>query len=99
MDLGRGRVLVNWIEKASFWGEGLCTSPLSFIFSSSLYGAYHFARRVLPLCKYQRKLHPYTSPSFLCSNLPAVLGRVSCWVLGVEDLRARGSKDLGSQGK
>ena len=25
------------------------TSPLSFIFSSSLYGAYHLARRVLPL--------------------------------------------------
>jgi hypothetical protein len=25
------------------------TSPFSFIFSSSLYGAYHFARRVLPL--------------------------------------------------
>ena len=31
-------------------GEGsLRTSPFSFIFSSSLYGAYHFARRVLPL--------------------------------------------------
>lgn len=25
------------------------TSPLSLIFSSSLYGAYHLARRVLPL--------------------------------------------------
>lgn len=33
------------------WGEDgrERTSPLSFIFSSSLYGAYHFASRVLPL--------------------------------------------------
>jgi hypothetical protein len=29
--------------------RGELTSPFSFIFSSSLYGAYHFARRVLPL--------------------------------------------------
>jgi hypothetical protein len=30
-------------------GDRGCTSPFSFIFSSSLYGAYHFARRVFPL--------------------------------------------------
>ena len=30
-------------------GSSHCTSPLSLIFSSSLYGAYHLASRVLPL--------------------------------------------------
>ena len=38
--MGKGR----WKGKG-----GRYTSPLSFIFSSSLYGAYHFASRVLPL--------------------------------------------------
>jgi hypothetical protein len=45
------RVLVRWRERMGGGGrrKGGLTSPFSFIFSSSLYGAYHFARRVLPL--------------------------------------------------
>lgn len=36
-------------KDAEKWEYRRQTSPLSFIFSSSLYGAYHLARRVLPL--------------------------------------------------
>jgi hypothetical protein len=48
MPLARG--LARWRERIGGGGrKGGLTSPFSFIFSSSLYGAYHFARRVLPL--------------------------------------------------
>jgi hypothetical protein len=48
MPLARG--LARWRERIGGGGrKGGLTSPFNFIFSSSLYGAYHFARRVLPL--------------------------------------------------
>lgn len=40
--------LFSWGVVVGWMGGGGLTSPLSFIFSSSSYGRYHFARRVLP---------------------------------------------------
>lgn len=50
VDLVRGKRMSE-MEKSALprKGVGWFTSPLSLIFSSSLYGAYHLASRVLPL--------------------------------------------------
>jgi len=47
-------LVLNWCGRTGRAGEerlagGARTSPLTLTFSSSVYGAYHFARRVLPL--------------------------------------------------
>lgn len=67
--------------------ERVLTSPLSLIFSSSLYGAYHLASRVLPL-------NPAGQPS--CTSSPTTGRAATHWrfCMSMNDNISGGSAQL-----